>query len=42
MRTLFIKLNHLCLGHHTGFALEKDQIGNWLDAKVVKLEAVNK
>ena len=42
MRAIFIKLNHLCLEHHTGCALEKDQIGNWLDAKVVKLEAVNK
>ena len=42
MRALFIKYHHLFLEHHTGCALEKDQIGNWLDAKVVKLEAVNK
>jgi hypothetical protein len=42
MRALFIKLDHLCLAGPNECALEKDQIGNWLLAKVSKLEAVNK
>jgi hypothetical protein len=42
MRALFIKLDHLCLAGPNEYSLEKDQIGNWLLAKVAKLEAVNK